>query len=119
MTRNCAGANAGAPFSENVMIIWDEDDVWGPNKNTRCAICHDRLRLPVVMWDAGYIDDEGYVVPHTAYVCNECCIRMCHGLHADMTKIIAAKKIEKFGFHCSAMRARGGFLCTTGTGTEQ
>jgi hypothetical protein len=79
MTRNCAGANAGAPFSENVMIIWDEDDVWGPNKNTRCAICHDRLRLPVVMWDAGYIDDEGYVVPHTAYVCNECCIRMCHG----------------------------------------
>jgi hypothetical protein len=97
------------------MIVWDKENPWGPNAKDRCAICLGQLHLPVVVWNTGYVDNEGYSVPHEAFICNKCCRDMCRGFSLDMKQIVTAKEVERLGFHHAAKQAAvsGGFLYTT------
>jgi hypothetical protein len=46
---------------------------------------------------------------------------MCHGLHVDMKRIVAAREVERLGFHQAAKQAAvsGGLLYTIGTDNKQ
>ena len=92
------------------MIIWKLGDPFGPCKSDRCAICHGRLRLPVVAWHAGT----------TVYICEKCCIEMCSGFAADMRGIKTFKEVQRLGFGLAAERAAvsGRFLFVSETGEQ-
>jgi hypothetical protein len=86
-------------------------------------MCHGRLRPPLIVWqtssrgEGGEDDDYKF----EKFICNECCIWMCHGLSLDMKRIVTAKDVERLGFHRAGRQAAvsGGFLYTTGTGNKQ
>jgi hypothetical protein len=101
------------------MIIWDENDPWGPRSKDRCVMCEGRLRPPLVMWDplSRSDDHDGSL----RFFCSECCVGMCGGLSLDMRRIATAKEVGRLGFHRAGKQAAvsGGFLYTTGTGNKQ
>ena len=71
------------------MIIWDREDLWGPDKEEKCTFCFGRLRPPFVMWRAA---------GHEVYICNGCCARTS-GLSLDMGQLATARQIRRLGFH--------------------
>jgi hypothetical protein len=80
------------------MIIWDKKDPWGPNEKDKCALCGDRLRLPVVAWQACHTDDEGWLEANDAFICNECCACFSRGLSLDMRQLATTREAQRPGF---------------------
>jgi hypothetical protein len=107
-------------LKDTVMIIWDDREPYGPRRGDTCMFCYGPLRPPLVMWHASdYRDIEE--PRYERFICNECCVDMCHGLSADLRRMKTAKAIERMGFGHAAQRAvtSGGLLYATGTDNKQ
>jgi len=103
------------------MIIWNQDDPYGPCGEDRCTMCRGRLRAPLVVWHPSCRgEDEDNYQGYGRFICGECCGDMCQGLSIDMKRIVTAKKVERLGFRHAAKRAAvsGGFLMS-GTDNKQ